>query len=177
MIAGLTLLPTIAFAQKVNQNSSTSSGSYSAVENNFGGSTEPAAQSLKTVPNVEPPGIYGGTNPCSVGASGGVSVLGIGVSGGETVSDSVCEKRNISVILYQENERGAAVAMLCELSGVPEAMAAAGTPCPKIPTKPVYKDDDVVTFSDQSVPTKVCRQVFIPPANPDGAGYMETECN
>lgn len=178
LVTALILMPSLAFAQKVNQNSATSSGSYAGVQNNFGSS--PASESMKTVPNVEPPGIYGGTNPCSVGATGGVSVLGFGISGGETTSDEACEKRNISVILYQENEHGAAIAMLCELQGVPQAMAAAGTPCPEIPKKPIYADrPPVISEKAMKVPQKqqVCKQVFVPPANANGAGYMMEDCN
>lgn len=109
MLAIFVLFPVMTYAQSVKQNSSTSSGSYSGVDNNFG--TSPANQSLKTVPTLEPPGIYGVTNPCSVGASGGVSVLGLGISGGVSKSDESCENHNISVILYQENEHGEAIAM------------------------------------------------------------------
>lgn len=128
------------------------------------------AYTIHNTPDVQAPVFTGGTNACTVSAGVGGAVAGFGIAGGMSWSDHNCEKRAESAMLYLEGQHTAAVALLCQFADVKKAMASAATPCPgtaltKAAGFPVAP----------RVP--VCRQVFVPPATPNGAGYMRRECH
>lgn len=93
---------------------------------NYSGTT-----TLRNTPDVGAPSIYGGTNPCSVGASAGLGIPGFGLSGGVSWSDKGCERRNTAVILYQANKARVAEALLCQDVETRAAFMAASDPCPQ----------------------------------------------
>ena len=101
-------------------------GSSSTNNVNYSGTT-----TIRNTPDVGAPAIYGGTNPCSVGASAGMGIPGFGVSGGATWSDPGCERRNTVVILYQANKGRVAEALLCQDKDTRAAFLIAGDPCPQ----------------------------------------------
>lgn len=184
-ILALIVMPGFAFAQSANTTTQVGtralSGSLSQV-NQY--STVPqhttSTSTVDNVPQVVPPGIYGGTNVCAVGASGGVSALGFGVSGGGEWTDPGCEKRSEAVVLYQMGQHAGAVALMCQFHSVYNAMIAAGTPCP-VGTQPVQnvsmkKMAPMNENNKPQPPKQTCQQVFVAPANPNGAGELVTRC-
>jgi len=125
-------------ASKAIAGSSVSSGGTSNVTLNSGGSGTSTdniqysgSYTVRDVPPVAPPGLYGGTNPCTVGVSGGLSVTGFGLGLGGTWSDRGCERRNGAVILFQANMPEVAVSLLCQDSDMRAAFLNAGKPCPQ----------------------------------------------
>ncbi len=85
---------------------------------------------IHNTPDVNAPGLYGGTNNCLVSGSGGVSVAGFGLSGGGMWEAQGCERRNDAVILFEANLPTVAVAMLCQDDETRNAFMAVGKPCP-----------------------------------------------
>lgn len=92
--------------------------------------------SVKTNPDVVPPMLPGGANPCVVAASAGGSVVGFGMAGGVSWNDPNCERRNLAIVLMnasaqfqQPHLASAAVEVLCANEEVEEAMRLVGTPC------------------------------------------------
>ncbi len=124
---------------------------------------------VHNTPDVQAPVFTGGTNACTVSAGVGGSIAGFGLAGGMSWSDRACEKRAQSAMLYLEGQHVAAVALLCQFADVAKAMTAAGTPCPGSPLA------RAAAFPVRRTP--VCREVFIPPADPNGAGDMRRECD
>jgi hypothetical protein len=161
----LSSLPFIAVAQTAT--SSTTSGSTinqvfdSQNPTNLGspGDPETLNESLHNTPDVLMPALPGGTNPCIQSVSGGGAGAGIGISIGGTWNNKSCEMRNWSIVLFNEsnatrnpelraNLQRASVALDCEQVYVREAMAAAGTPCPRIPSAEEVSDDSAAPTPD-----------------------------
>ena len=67
---------------------------------------------------------------CTTGASAAVQTQIFGISAGKSVRDENCERLKNSKALYDMGMKVAAVALLCENSGVWRSMMQAGTPCP-----------------------------------------------
>lgn len=111
---------------------------------------------IHNTPDVAGPPIYGGTNPCAVGASGGVSVAGLGLAGGGMWNSPGCERRNAAVILFQANLPDVAVALLCQDDGIRTAFKEAGKPCPA----------DRVQVSAVTEPAPVAQASYTPPPAP-----------
>jgi len=138
-ITALFVIPCVAVAQtSTNLNSSQSqAGSLSQ----SGGATinnaaqlphTTSTQTLADTGQAIPPGLYGGTNTCEVGASGGVGAVGFDISLGREWSDEGCERRNIAVVLftYLHNPQAAMIVM-CEDPKVDAAMKYTTVPCPQ----------------------------------------------
>jgi hypothetical protein len=106
----------------------TSSLSYSSTVTN----TIPrnTTATIHNTPDVGLPGLFGGTNPCTVGATGGLSLAGVGVGLGGQWAAAGCERRNASVILFQANMPDVAVALLCQDDQIRTAFREVGKPCP-----------------------------------------------
>lgn len=173
--AAIALLATAAHASSLNATSASqaASGSLSAsgasVQQSFAAPDRLAyggGYTVHNTPDVQAPVFTGGTNACTVSAGVGGAVAGFGIAGGMSWSDHNCEKRAESAMLYLEGQHVAAVALLCQFADVKKAMGAAGTPCP---------DGHVAKIA--APVAAVCREVFVPPSNPNGAGYMKRECD
>lgn len=167
-------LSSTALAQTASNQIATGSesGSAASVNNNFAGS--PAHQTIATNPNVEPPGMYGGTNMCTLALSAGVSVVAVGASIGGEYPDKGCNDRNLAIVMYQMGAHNGAIALLCRQ--FPEAyyaMADAGTPCPTS-TAPGANDaggTQLVALKESTMPT-VPKAVMAPSPVPE-----ETTCH
>lgn len=85
---------------------------------------------IRNTPDAVPGTIYGGTNPCAVGASAAMSVAGLGIGGGGMWNSPGCERRNGAVILFQANLPDVAIALLCQDEEMRTAFRQAGRPCP-----------------------------------------------
>jgi hypothetical protein len=72
----------------------------------------------------------GGNDTCTVTFAGAVQTQVIGLSGGGHIRDMNCERLKNAKTLYNMGMKVAAVALMCQDSGVFEAMRMAGTPCP-----------------------------------------------
>jgi hypothetical protein len=130
--------------------SGTSGVSNTSTDNvNYSGTT-----TVRNTPDVGAPAIYGGTNPCSVGASAGLGIPGFGLSGGATWSDHGCERRNTAVILYQANKAMVAEALLCQDKDTRAAFMAAGDPCPqdRTPVARAAAPEQVVAAATPALP-------------------------
>ncbi len=106
--------------------SQSSGGQAGAQIVSYGGGTS----TIHNTPEAVPGTIYGGTNPCAVGASGAMSIAGLGIGGGAMWNSPGCERRNAAVILFQANMSDVAVALLCQDDGIRTAFKEAGKPCP-----------------------------------------------
>lgn len=119
-------------------------------------------QTIRNTPDVSAPATFGGTNPCSVGASGGIGVPGLGFSGGYTWSDHGCERRNTAVILFQANKARVAFALLCEDKETRAAFLAAEDPCPQ----------DLAVARAAAAPSPAPAAVVAVPTVQKVSGYM-----
>lgn len=154
---GLAILASPAIAQSSH---SASGASAEAVAIGGGGDGEGSSSTNYTY--VSPPTVFGGTNPCEVGASGGVGVNGVGLSLGFSRSDRECSLRQWYVLMmesakatgnpaYAQWARGIACSadgLLREVApagmcggGIPERKAAAQvavahTATPQLPSLP-----------------------------------------
>lgn len=92
--------------------------------------------SVRSNPDVVPPMISGGANPCVVGMSAGGSVVGFGMSAGGSWNDLDCERRNLSIVLLNAGKQfddprlaAAGIEVLCHNDEVAAALEVAGRPC------------------------------------------------
>jgi hypothetical protein len=129
---------------------------------NYSGTT-----TVRNTPDVGAPAIYGGTNPCSVGASAGLGIPGFGLSGGATWSDHGCERRNTAVILYQANKARVAEALLCQDKDTRAAFMAAGDPCPQDRTPVAQAAAPVQVASVAPASPVVAAAPTVPPTAPE----------
>ncbi len=106
-------------------------GTSSAVINQFQNTPSHTDATIRNVPNTGGIALFGGTNPCTVGAAGTVSAVGVGVGLGGQWSARGCERRNAAVILFQANMPDVAVAVLCQDEDIRNAFRASGRPCPQ----------------------------------------------
>lgn len=88
------------------------------------------SSTIHNTPDAVPSTIYGGTNPCAVGASAAMSVAGLGIGGGGMWNSPGCERRNGAVILFQANLPDVAIALLCQDDEMRTAFRQSGRPCP-----------------------------------------------
>ena len=116
---------------------SSSSGSKSSSNSNANGTNTVTqvyqgggSSTIHNTPDAVPSTIYGGTNPCAVGASAAMSVAGLGIGGGGMWNSPGCERRNGAVILFQANLPDVAIALLCQDDEMRTAFRQAGRPCP-----------------------------------------------
>ncbi len=107
-------------SQNVNTNTSTSE------------SSQRVTQKVKSPPPsaIAPSIMSYSQDLCTTGASAAVQTQIFGISAGKSVRDENCERLKNSKALYDMGMKVAAVALLCENSGVWRSMMQAGTPCP-----------------------------------------------
>jgi hypothetical protein len=84
---------------------------------------------IRNTPDSHAPAIFGGANPCVIGASAGGSVAGFGLSLGLSRNDPGCERRNLAVLAHQMGQPALAQEILCGAAEVREARARIGQPC------------------------------------------------
>lgn len=197
----LCLMPMMAFAQTTTASTqvgtAAQSGSYSGVNNNFSSSPNPSDTTLRTAPAISAPTLYT-MSTCATPISGGVSVVGVGVSAGTVYSSKSCEQEQEDAIyvplLGKLGQNDVAMALLCENKDVANAVSAVGKACPQVPvraTPAAFQQTTTTTTTGPGPapapaptpnpavlePPKHCEQVFVPPSNPDGAGYLQSVCN
>lgn len=179
MAAGFLAASAPAFAQTTNAaaTSSTSAGSYSGsqIDQTFESGNTPATETvndnLRNTPDVLMPALPGSANVCSNAASAGAAGMGFGVALGGSWDNPHCERRAFAAELYEMHHQAAAVALLCQEKSVAKAMAAVGTPCPTN-DPPAH-----LTAVSAAAIVPTCHQIFIAPADPNGAGYLKEECH
>lgn len=175
-----------AFAQSAGSAALSQAGAGAqAVVNQY--SSVPAHQSLRysgsetlrMAPDVVAPSLYGGTNNCATGTSFGGSGPLFGLSVGHEGTSHECELQNAFTLLMESFKLTQnplyeqwAVGALCASDITLREVAPNGV-CSAAPVPHAHPAD----FPTKPVGPKVCRQVFIAPMNPDGAGHMRTECN
>lgn len=111
----------------INNTPVTNNSPGASVTQNYNGG---GSSTIHNTPDAVPGSIYGGTNPCAVGASAAMSVAGLGIGGGGMWNSPGCERRNGAVILFQANMPDVAVALLCQDPEIRTAFRDAGKPCP-----------------------------------------------
>lgn len=97
--------PTYNLASDTNSSAQTAStsGATNAGNAQSINSYAPSSQSVKSVPNIVGPGLYGSfsTDSCTTAAGGGAAVLGFGFTVGAPVKDEECNSRRNTTILMQ----------------------------------------------------------------------------
>ena len=198
-IIALCIMPAMAFAQTASTEVGTAaqSGSYAGVNNNFSSSPNPSDTTVRAAPAISAPTLYT-MSTCATPISGGVSVVGVGVSAGTVYSSKSCEQEQEDAIyvplLGDLKQYDVAMALLCENKDVADAVTAVGRTCPNVPvhtTPAAFERTTTTTTTTPALPPapapapnpavleqpKSCQQVFVPPTNPDGAGYLQQVCN
>ena len=126
LVFGLTLMSNIATAQTTS-NVNTDSKSNSTVNTDANSRTIV----ISPPPSAISPSVGSSSSDlCTVGVSGAVQTQILGISTGEMVRDANCERLKISKTLYDMGMKVAAVSVMCQDTGVFDAMMQAGTPCP-----------------------------------------------
>ena len=67
---------------------------------------------------------------CTIGVSAAVQTQILGISGGGTFTEENCQRLKNAKVLYDMGMKVAAVSVMCQDTGVFDAMMRAGTPCP-----------------------------------------------
>lgn len=70
------------------------------------------------------------TDLCTIGVSAAVQTQILGISGGGTFTEENCQRLKNAKTLYDMGMKVAAVSVMCQDTGVFDAMMQAGTPCP-----------------------------------------------
>ena len=83
-------------------------------------------------PSAISPQFSTGTNNdlCTIGVSVAVQTQILGISGGGTFTEENCQRLKNAKVLYDMGMKVAAVSVMCQDTGVFDAMMQAGTPCP-----------------------------------------------
>jgi hypothetical protein len=184
-------MPTVAMAASTNSSTlsgqSTSASGAEAIlaPNTTYNSYTPSNETLHD--NTQAPDVVvSGANQCALPIGASTSILGVGVGLAATPTDKGCERRDDAAALLALHLPGAAVATMCQDKNVAKAMNTAGTPCDIVearlrnitlpPEAAAYKPSAMTPVIKPNTPTMVCHEVFVAPANPNGAGYMARRC-
>lgn len=138
--------------------------------------TSPEDQTIHIAPSVSAPPIY--TSVCTgVSASLGVSAMSVGVTGGFAKESRPCNIRaDMAMAESVLGDKELAVALACQDADFKAAYASLpNDPCPTAPGGAVATPAAQVVTAPPvpALPAPViCHQVFVPPADPNGAGYM-----
>lgn len=116
----------------VNTNNNTNDTTISSTAVNTNNNNNQVDQKIESPPPsaIAPTIQSGGNDTCTVTFAGAVQTQVIGLSGGGHIRDMNCERLKNAKTLYNMGMKVAAVALMCQDSGVFEAMRMAGTPCP-----------------------------------------------
>ena len=116
----------------LNTNNNTNDTTISSTAVNTNNNNNQVDQKIESPPPsaIAPTIQSGGNDTCTVTFAGAVQTQVIGLSGGGHIRDMNCERLKNAKTLYNMGMKVAAVALMCQDSGVFEAMRMAGTPCP-----------------------------------------------
>jgi hypothetical protein len=116
----------------LNTNNNTNDTTISSTATNTNNNNNQVDQRVESPPPsaIAPTIQSGGNDTCTVTFAGAVQTQVIGLSGGGHIRDMNCERLKNAKTLYNMGMKVAAVALMCQDSGVFEAMRMAGTPCP-----------------------------------------------
>ncbi len=183
-------LPMVAQASNETSSSTSAgvanSGADSGANASFYGGASTSVYPQNTPAPTAPPFVT--ASPCMGVISGAGTSPVVGIALGMSYKDKECELRANASALNSLGARMAALQIMCQLPDVKQAMTAAGTPCSSVTraeASPVHPMDQTefqptgtgyVQANGGIAPVKICKQVFVPPANPDGAGYMDQRC-
>lgn len=105
--------------------SADNNGNAQAVTQNFSAQKRNPASTAFAAPLVA------AEDTCMGSSSAGGQAVGFGLSVGSTWKDGDCVRRKDARELHNMGQKGAALALLCQNDQVANAMATAGTPCPR----------------------------------------------
>lgn len=189
LIAGIILgLPAMAQAQTGNMAANSHSTALSASGAYTGPSSSgvsitstttnsgniPSDQTIHQ--NVQAPDVVtSGANLCALPVGGSVAFLGGGGGLAFSAKDQGCEDRSDAAAWYAMGDKNMAIAMMCATpEDQKQAALMAVDPC----SPATLQAAQTVSLKPPAPPEthQVCRQVFVPPADPNGAGAMKEEC-
>lgn len=105
---------------------------YSGTDSNVTSSGSMTTTIKQTPPSAIAPQFNSGNNSdlCTIGVSAAVQTQILGISGGGTFTEENCQRLKNAKVLYDMGMKVAAVSVMCQDTGVFDAMMQAGTPCP-----------------------------------------------